>query len=112
MLRRLILTRTDRASAVAQAQQTESQRQGTFARMIGEKAANVSDVSALITTYQPHLVCISARDPIIGDRIHAQYAQLALPKSAVLWLSVIMIGQVDLMTILKLMAGQQVKTIL
>lgn len=80
----LIVTRTEHDRGLWQARQLASQWPETFTGIIGEKAAEADDVSALLATYQPHLVCIAARDPVIGDRIHAQYAQLTVPHAAVL----------------------------
>ena len=43
-----------------------------------------SQLASVLARHQPQLTCITARDPDVGDDIHARYAALALETGAVL----------------------------
>lgn len=77
---RLVLSRTHGPAAEALADRIGR----PFDEVIGIEIKETGQLEAAIHRYSPELTCITARDPHIGDAVHALYAMPALHSGAVL----------------------------
>jgi len=73
----VILTRTSRRMA----RETAANLKKDLAKraiFIGEKVDSEDTLTTILDRYRPELTCIVAKDPNLGNRIHARYSGLAL----------------------------------
>ena len=83
-VRTLILTRSRSETARDQARRISEDTRYAFEHVAGVRVRDTEQLIALLERERPGLVCITARDPVIGDRIHALYAPAALTYAPVL----------------------------
>jgi hypothetical protein len=83
-IERLVITRT-RSSTARQTAAAIDRMPGTpFGSVEGLEVPNQAALRHALKQYRPALICITARDPRLGDSIHAQYVPAALDHGAVL----------------------------
>lgn len=80
----LILTRRGLEAARNQARRIIDEGCRSFNRVYGARVGNLADLETLLEQQRPDVTCITARDPGVGDHIHALYAPAALAFGPVL----------------------------
>ncbi len=80
----IVLSRTHSAEAEAMAARTALLPACPFERVVGVEVRDLYQLNEALNRYQPDLTCIVARDPQVGDDIHALYAEPALNVGKVL----------------------------
>lgn len=81
---RLIVSRTRQSAAEDLAAQIAARPRCDFDQVTGVQINGIEQLREVLGRYAPALTCITARDPVIGDDIHAPYTLAALDCGAVL----------------------------
>lgn len=76
-IKRVIITRRSARSASDLVQQLQSRIDPLGFELIGQQIQNENQLAQVLKQQRPCLTCITARDPIIGDAIHALYTATA-----------------------------------
>ena len=80
----LIVTRTSVQKARAKARDILRTYGDSFNAVSAEVVKDVNGLETVLAVHRPDLICITARDPHQGDRIHAEYSRLGLDVGTVL----------------------------
>jgi hypothetical protein len=83
-LERLVITRTHLSAARQTAAVIARMPGNPFIPVLGIEVADLGQLEQALAQYRPGLICIAARDPQLGDSIHARYTPAALDYGAVL----------------------------
>ncbi len=80
----LIVTRTSVQKAQEMARDILRTYGDSFSAVSAEEVKDGRGLKAVLAVHRPDLICITARDPHKGDRIHAEYSRLGLDVGTVL----------------------------